>query len=195
MKLTGPPPHDAVMDRHLIATLAVIVVAPALLVAAARGCAPARSGAVAVASASAGGASAPQPASPDGAASDVGITASPDGPAQLDAVRTVKLFCDLVDGRRLWAAAGLFASPRVWTRTQLRAVRGLSFQSGRAYTAPDAHTVVVAATVRATTRAGSPVLAGTGTLFFTLGRVGTTSGGWLITAVTASPQPPGKGSP
>lgn len=118
-----------------------------------------------------------------------------DGRARLEAVRTVKLFCDLVDARRLWEAAGLFAAQRVWTRAQLRSVRGLSFLSARVLTAPDQATVTVVARVRAVSGPGSPVPQGAATLFVTLGRVGTTSGGWLIHAVTARPHSERKGSP
>jgi len=106
---------------------------------------------------------------------------------RVDAVRTVKLFCDLVGSRRFWQAAGLFAAPRVWTRGQLRAVRRLDFRSARIDFAPDSYTLVVIARVHAGGTSGSPLHDGDTTLFFTLGRVGTTAGGWLITAVTASP--------
>ena len=109
-------------------------------------------------------------------------------------MRTVKLFCDLVDARRLWEAAGLFFAQRLWTRAQLRSVRALSFRSARVLTAPDPATVTVVARVRAEVRPDSPVPPGAATLFFTLGRVGTTEGGWLIQAITARPQPQRKGS-
>jgi hypothetical protein len=117
-----------------------------------------------------------------------------DGSARLDAVRTVKQFCDLLDARLYWPAAGLFAAQRVWTRAELRSVRALSFRSARVLTAPGPATVTVAATVRSVVRLGSPVPPGAATLFFTLGRVGTTTGGWLIQAITARPQPHRKGS-
>ena len=106
---------------------------------------------------------------------------------RLDAVRTVKLFCDLVGSRRFWRAAALFATPRVWPRRELRAVRRLDFRSARVHFAPDPHTLVVVARVQASGGSESPVRDGDTTLFFTLGRVGTTAGGWLITAVTTSP--------
>jgi hypothetical protein len=117
-----------------------------------------------------------------------------DGQAGLEAVRTVRLFCDLVDAGRLWEAAGLFAAQRVWTRAQLRSVRSLSFRSARVLTAPEPATVTVVARVRAAGGPQSPVPPGTATLFFTLGRVGTTAGGWLIHTVTARPQAERKGS-
>jgi hypothetical protein len=106
---------------------------------------------------------------------------------RVDAVRTVKLFCDLVGSRQLWRAAALFATPRVWTRRELHAVRQLDFVSARVHVAPDPHTLVVVARVFASAESECPVRDGDITLFFTLGRVGTTAGGWLITAVTTSP--------
>jgi hypothetical protein len=109
------------------------------------------------------------------------------GAQRLDAVRTVKLFCDLVGSGRLWQAAELFATPRVWLRRELRAVRQLDFRSARIDFAPDPHTLVVVAWVHAAGGSESPVRNGDSTLFFTLGRVGDTAGSWLITAVTSSP--------
>jgi hypothetical protein len=109
------------------------------------------------------------------------------GARRLDAVRTVKLFCDLVDSRRLWPAAALFATPRVWPRRELRALKRLAFRSARVHFAPDPHTIVVVARVCAAGGPESPVRDGDSTVFFTLGRVGDTAGGWLITAVTTSP--------
>ncbi|MGZ8634418.1 MAG: hypothetical protein ACXWZZ_11280 [Solirubrobacteraceae bacterium] len=106
---------------------------------------------------------------------------------RLDAVRTVKLFCDLVSSRRLWRAAALFATPRVWPRRELRAVRRLDFHSARDRLAPDPHSLVVIARVYASGGPASPVHGGDTTLYFTLGRVGSTTGGWLIAAVTTSP--------
>jgi hypothetical protein len=131
-------------------------------------------------------AAAPAPAAPPVVESAVPgpATSAFDGAQRLDAVRTVKLFCDLVDSRRLWRAAELFATPRVWPRHSLRAVRRLVFRSACIGLGPDAHTLVVIAQVRASGSPGSPVDDGDSTLFFTLGRVGT-AGGWLISAVTS----------
>ena len=109
------------------------------------------------------------------------------GAQGLDAVRTVQLFCDLVGSHRLWRAAELFATPRVWTRRELLALRQLDFRSARVDFAPEPSTLVVVARVQASGGPESPVRDGDATLFFTLGRVGTTAGGWLITAVTTSP--------
>ncbi|MCX6363801.1 MAG: hypothetical protein NTW58_06450 [Actinobacteria bacterium] len=115
------------------------------------------------------------------------LPSTSEGAQRLEAVRTVKLFCDLVGSRRFWNAAALFATPRVWTRGQLRAVRRLDFRTARIDFAPDANTLVVIARVHASGSFESPVRSDHTTLFFTLGRVGDTAGGWLITAVTASP--------
>ena len=115
------------------------------------------------------------------------LQSASEGAQRLDAVRTVKLFCDLVGSRQLWRAAALFATPRVWTRRELHAVRQLDFVSARVHVAPDPHTLVVVARVFASAESECPVRDGDITLFFTLGRVGTTAGGWLITAVTTSP--------
>jgi len=134
--------------------------------------------AAAAPSAPAGAGGSPPAAAAQGASEDA---------QRLDAVRTVKLFCDLVGSGRLWRAAALFATPRVWPRRELRAVRRLDFRSARIDVAPDPHTLVVVARVRASGGSESPVHGGDTTLFFTLGRVGTTAGGWLITAVTTSP--------
>jgi hypothetical protein len=175
------------MDRRRLIALALVAVSAAALLGVARTAGGGGPEAAAPIAAEAGSVRVPQTTTDEQAAVF-------DGPAALDAVRTVKLFCDLVDGGRLWDAAGLFAAPRVWTRGELRSVRSISFRSGRVFTAPDAASVAVAARVRATVRSGSPVPPGTSTLFFTLGRVGTTAGGWLITAVTTSPQPHRKGS-
>jgi len=133
-------------------------------------------------------ATAPSAAAGTGASpQEAALPGTSEGAQRLDAVRTVKLFCDLVGSRRFWHAAALFATPRVWTRHELRAVRQLEFRAARIDFAPDPHTLVVVARVHATGESGSPVRDGDTTLFFTLGRVGTTAGGWLITAVTTSP--------
>jgi len=116
-----------------------------------------------------------------------GAAGSGEAAAQLEAVRTVEQFCDLVDTQRLWSAAALFATPRVWTRRQLRAVRACVFRSARVLRAPSHDTLTIAARVTVTATSGSPLRGGDDTLFFTLGRVGDPVGGWLIAAVTASP--------
>jgi hypothetical protein len=104
----------------------------------------------------------------------------------LAAVRTLKRFCDLVDGGRRGAAVRLLSGPWVWPRRELESITGLRFVSARVRAEALADGVVLLARVHATLRGPSPLHRGVNTLFFTLGRDGTT-GGWLITAVTTSP--------
>lgn len=177
------------VSRRLIVLLVLVTAAFGSLFAAAPGAR--RHGATAAGAAVAAGV----PAEAAAGAAGAGVSWRLDGRAALEAVRTVKLFCDLVDDRRLWDAAGLFAGQRLWTRAQLCTVRALEFHSARVLTAPDPATVTVAARVRAAARPGGPVPSGAVTLFVTLGRVGSTEGGWLIHAISARPQPQRKGSP
>ena len=99
---------------------------------------------------------------------------------------TLKRFCDLVDDGRRRAAARLLAGRWVWSPQELTAIRGLRFASARVQDVRLAGDVVLLTRVRVRLRGPSPLHAGVNTLFFTLGRDGTT-GGWLITAVTTSP--------
>ncbi len=102
-------------------------------------------------------------------------------------MRTVKLFCDLFGSRRKGQARDLLRAPGILRRTSCAGARELAFVSASVKAHPRAGTLMVAASVRMSPRRGSLPRAGVGTLFFTLGRVGTTTGGWLITAVTTSP--------
>ena len=136
-----------------------------------------------------GATAAPAPVGAAGSPPAAALPEASAGAQRLEAVCTVKLFCDLVASGRLWRAAALFAAPRVWLRRELRAVRRLDFRSARVHLAPDPCTLIVVARVHASGGPESPVPDGDTTLFFTLGRVGTTAWGWLITAVTTSPQP------
>jgi hypothetical protein len=104
----------------------------------------------------------------------------------LEAVRTLKRFCDLVAAHRLHTAAGLLAGPWVWPRRELLPIARLRLVSAKVQDARQAGAVVLLARLRAKLRGPSPLHDGVNTLFFTLGRDGTT-GGWLITAVTSSP--------
>jgi len=113
-------------------------------------------------------------------------TASPSTGDTLQAVTTVKRFCDLVDDRALRSASRLLAGPWVWPRRELTRIARLRFVSARVQDARSANDIVLLARVRARLRGPSPLHDGVNTLFFTLGRDGTT-GGWLITAVTTSP--------
>jgi len=117
-----------------------------------------------------------------------GATLSPvAGDAEiLAAVRSLKRFCDLVDDGDLRAAGRLLAGAWVWPRRELLVIARLSFMSARVQTARSADDVVLLTRVRARLRGPSPLHDGVNTLFFTLGRDGTT-GGWLVTAVTSSP--------
>jgi hypothetical protein len=106
---------------------------------------------------------------------------------RVDAVRTVKLFCDLVDRGRVWRASDLFVARHLWARRELRALETFRLRSARIVSAPDPHTLIVFTRVLVHAGRGSALGDGVATLFFTLGRVGTTAGGWLITAITSSP--------
>jgi len=109
------------------------------------------------------------------------------GQDRLEAVCTVKRFCDLIGSRRRGQARELVGVPGLLRSRGLRWTRGIEFVSARVAVHPRAGTVTVAANVRLDARGESPPRTGVGTMFFTLGRVGTTTGGWLITAVTTSP--------
>ena len=106
--------------------------------------------------------------------------------ARLQAACALRLFCRLAGSQRLGQAEALLG-PGVWPRRQLRAVDGFTFLSARVTKAPNARTLVFCTRVLVHVRAPSPLSNGVTTLFITLGRVGTTPGGWLITAVDSSP--------
>jgi hypothetical protein len=119
---------------------------------------------------------APPTREPAGAAAD-----------RLEAARTVALYCRLVDRGQFARAGGLCARRRLWSRHALAGITRFSFRSARVYAAPDVRTLVLETRVRVRTTRGCPLPDGLAVLFFTLGRVGTAVGGWLITAVSASP--------
>ena len=117
---------------------------------------------------------------------------APSGTEILDAVRTVKLFCDLVERGWLWRAGGLCSPPIVWRRHELRALSMFTFLSARIVNAADPRALIIRVRVRVRARHGAAshdkaLHEGINTLFFTLGRVGTTTGGWLISAIRTSP--------
>lgn len=118
-----------------------------------------------------------------GATSSAGVVSSADA---LEAVRALKHFCDLVGAHRLHAAAKLLAGPWVWPRRELLPISRLRLVSAKVQDGRQGDTVVLRARLRAHLRGPSPLHDGINTLFFTLGRDGTT-GGWLIAAVTSSP--------
>lgn len=109
------------------------------------------------------------------------------GGDRLEAVRTVKLFCDLFCSHRRGQAQALLERAEILRARGLRRARGLAFVSARVKAHTSAGTLTVAASVSVQPWRGSLPRMGVDTLFLTLGRVGTTTGGWLITAVTTSP--------
>jgi len=128
----------------------------------------------------------------EGAASGEPPSASPGGERagsadRLEAVRTVALYCRLVDAGQFARAGEFCAARRLWSRRAFRAVSRYRFRSARVYAAPDARTLVLKARVRVHAGPGRPLPDGLAILFFTLGRVGSAVGGWLITAVSTSP--------
>lgn len=115
------------------------------------------------------------------------------GAERLEAVRVVKLFCDLVDSGRLWRAGGLCsAEPTAWRRRELGALKAYTFLSARIVDASEPGALAVLVRLHVHVRPGEPredvtLHEGSNTQLFTLGRVGTTSGGWLISAIKTSP--------
>lgn len=126
------------------------------------------------------------PASPGAWPSPSATSAPVSGNDMLDAVRTLKRFCDLVDDGRRPAAGRLLAGPWVWPRRELMPIARLRLVSARPREGRSTGDVVLLARLRARLRGPSPLHDGVNTLFITLGRDGTT-GGWLVTAVTTSP--------
>jgi hypothetical protein len=126
-----------------------------------------------------------QPARPAAAAAPpAGSSAAAD---RLRAARTVALYCRLVDQGQFARAGDLCAHRRLWSRRALASVTRFHFRSARVHAAPDARTLVLKASVRVRAGGGCPLPDGLAVLFFTLGRVGSAVGGWLITAVSTSP--------
>lgn len=180
--------------RRLITLLATAVVA-ATLVGSQAGCGgdatgPNPSGTTTApgdASASAvPGSSSPSVAPGGSSASLAPGDGTPTDADALEAVRTVKHFCDLVSARRLRAAERLLAGSWVWPRRELRQLTRLRLVSARVQDGHGTGDVVLLVRLRVIVDGPSPLHDGVNTLFFTLGRDGTT-GGRLITAVTSSP--------
>lgn len=113
-------------------------------------------------------------------------TAPPADGDTLEAVQTLKRLCDRIDEGDLRAARRLLAGPWVWPQRELRVIARLGLLSARVQGGRSAGDVVLMARLRAGLRGPSPLHDGVNTLFFTLGRDGTT-GGWLVTAVASSP--------
>jgi hypothetical protein len=172
------------LSGRLIALVVVAVAAFAAMVVAGQGGCAGGAGAPSSAPASpAPPATTAATAPPSAVPGDAPATADADA---LEAVRTLKRFCDLVASHRLHAAAGLLAGSWVWPRRELLPIASLRLVSARVQDARQAGAVVLLARLRARLRGPSPLHDGVNTLFVTLGRDGTT-GGWLITAVTTSP--------
>ena len=113
---------------------------------------------------------------------------------RLEAARTVALYCHLVEAGQFARAGELCARRRLWSRRLLLGLRRFHFRSARVFAAPDARTLVLKARVRVHAGRGCPLPDGLAVVFFTLGRAGSAVGGWLISAVSTSPQPSRKGS-
>ena len=109
------------------------------------------------------------------------------GTESLEAARTVALYCHLIEAGQFARAGELCARRRLWSRRALAGVSRFHFRSARVYAAPDARTLVLKARVRVRAGRGRPLPDGLAILFFTLGRAGSSVGGWLITAVATSP--------
>jgi hypothetical protein len=128
---------------------------------------------------------------PAGAGGVISPTRPPALPAgvsgRLDAVRTVALYCRLIDQGQYARAGALCTRRRLWSRRAFASLRGLRFRSALVYAAPDARTLVLKARVYVLAGRGCPLPDGLATLFFTLGRVGSAVGGWLVTSVSTSP--------
>ena len=106
---------------------------------------------------------------------------------RLEAARTVALYCHLVEAGQFARAGELCARRLLWSRRALGGLRRFHFRSARVFAAPDARTLVFKARVRVHAGRGCPLPDGLAVVFFTLGRVGSAVGGWLITAVSTSP--------
>ncbi len=106
---------------------------------------------------------------------------------RLEAARTVAAYCHLIDEGQFARAGELCARRRLWSRRALGALTGFRFRSARVYAAPDARTLVLKARVHVHAGRGCPLPDGLAVVFFTLGRAGSTVGGWLITAVSTRP--------
>jgi hypothetical protein len=192
----GPPAvsHDVGMDRRAtaIASTAVLLVAVALVVQ--PGCArhegegpPLGPGGVLAAEPAVQTSCTSRQVAGDDAWPGAARLTRVSGEDRLEAVCTVERFCDLVGSHRRGQAQELLGAPGLLRARELRRAQGIEFVSARVAAHPRAGTVTVAASVRTGARSEPTPRKGADTLFFTLGRVGTTTGGWLITAVTTSP--------
>jgi hypothetical protein len=129
---------------------------------------------------------APAPGGPGIAGRYAGVRESADAD-RLEAVRTVALYCRLIEAGQFARAGELCARRRLWSRRAHGGLRRFHFRSARVFAAPDARTLVLKARVRVHAGRGCPLPDGLAVVFFTLGRVGSAVGGWLVTAVSTSP--------
>ena len=106
---------------------------------------------------------------------------------RLEAVRTVASYCRLIDKGQFARAGALCSRRSLWSRRELGALRAFHFRSARVFAAPDARTFVLLVRLYVHAGRGCTLPEGLATLFFTLGRVGSAVGGWLIAAVATSP--------
>jgi len=106
--------------------------------------------------------------------------------ARLEAARTVEQLVRLIDRHRYVAAARLLRGPWVWPHRELAAIKQARYLSARVWGAPNADRVVLAVQLRLAVTRRSPLSNGRQTLFFTLGRDGT-SDDWLVAAVATGP--------
>ena len=187
LRLTGGARDDARMPAARTAALAIAAVAALALAAVivAQGCGGRQALPVAAPSDVHLAQGSPEAPGEQPAASPGGERAG--GADRLEAVRTVALYCRLVGEGQFARAGELCSARRLWSRRAYRAVTRFRFRSARVYAAPDARTLVLKARVRVHAGTGRPLPDGLAILYFTLGRVGSAVGGWLITAVSTSP--------
>jgi len=106
--------------------------------------------------------------------------------ARLQAARAVEQLVGLLDRHRYSAVTRLLRGPWVWPRRELVAIRQAHYLSARVWGDPSADRVVLAVQLRLAVTHRSPLSDGRQTLFFTMGRDGT-SNDWLVAAVASGP--------
>lgn len=166
---------------------AAVVLAVALLAATAAACGGQAAPAPSVVPSDVHPAASSSPPATGGRKLQADAGANGDAGGRLEAVRTVALYCQLID-KGQFARAGTVCSRRgLWSRRELGSLRAFRFRSARVFAAPDTRTLVLLTRVRVHAGRGCTLPDGLATLFFTLGRAVSAVGGWQITAVTTSP--------